>query len=190
MDSTFGDSIRALRQQLAGEIVRSLGPKAQHVLAPRFGIPQPRMSELSRGLVDRCSMEWLIRRIHRLGGSVSVTVALGDVRRGWTVRQFRRRKDRSAATPSAVRVGEPAPNIGDELRAPNIGDAKPASDVDILPAAALIPYLERLHKTYPLTGISRHRLTSRRLVPLQRNVKVPPSIRRRWPSRSERRRRH
>ena len=199
MDSTLGDSIRALRQQLAGEIARSLGPKAQHVQAPRFGIPQPRMSELSRGLVDRCSMEWLIRRIHRLGGSVSVTVALGDVRRGWTVRQFRRRQDRSAATPSAVPVGEPAPNIGDELRVPNIGDelpasnigdAKPASDVDILPAAALIPYLERLHKTYPLTGISRHRLTSRRLVPLQRNVKVPPSIRRRWPSRSERRRRH
>jgi len=95
MASTSSDPVCDLRQQLAGEIVRALGPKSQHLLAPRFGIPQPRMSELNRGLVDRCSVEWLIRRIHRLGGSVSVTVTLGDVQREWTVRQFaegRRRK--------------------------------------------------------------------------------------------------
>jgi predicted XRE-type DNA-binding protein len=92
MGTTSGDPVGDLRQQLAREIVRALGPKSQHLLAPRFGIPQPRMSELSRGQVDRCSVEWLIRRIHRLGGSVSVTVALGDVQREWTVRQFAERR--------------------------------------------------------------------------------------------------
>ena len=99
MDSTHSDPVRAFRQQLAREIVRALGPNAQHDLAPQFGIPQPRMSELSRGLVDRCSMEWLIRRIYRLGGSVNVTIALGDVRREWTVRNFKRRHTRSLAKP-------------------------------------------------------------------------------------------
>ena len=69
------------RRQLAAEIVRSLGPHSQFVIAPRYGIPQPRMSELSRGLVTRCSIEWLIRRIYRLGGTVTLTVTLGDVRR-------------------------------------------------------------------------------------------------------------
>jgi predicted XRE-type DNA-binding protein len=67
------DRIRQIRLQLAAEIVRSLGPLAQHVVAPSFGIPQPRMSELNRRLVDRCTVEWLIRRIYRMGGSVRVT---------------------------------------------------------------------------------------------------------------------
>jgi len=73
--------ILELRRQLAAEIDRSLGPMSQHVIAPNFGIPQPRMSELSRGVVDRCSVEWLIRCIHRLGGSVEITVTLGDAGR-------------------------------------------------------------------------------------------------------------
>ncbi len=94
MAPTSSNPIRDLRKQLASEIVRALGPKSQHLLAPRFGIPQPRMSELSRGLVERCSVEWLIRRIHRLGGSVSVTVALGDVQREWTVSQFAKHRRR------------------------------------------------------------------------------------------------
>jgi hypothetical protein len=41
------------------------------------------MSELNRGLVDRCSMEWLIRRIHRMGGTVEMRIALGDAGRKW-----------------------------------------------------------------------------------------------------------
>jgi predicted XRE-type DNA-binding protein len=88
------DPIHALRRQLAREITRSLGPKSQHRLAPEFGIRQPRMSELSRGVVDRYSLEWLIRRIHRLGGSVSVDVTLGDVAREWTVERFARQRGR------------------------------------------------------------------------------------------------
>lgn len=79
------DPIYAIRQQLAAEITRSLGgPGSQHVVAPYFGIRQPRMSELSRGVVDRCTVEWLMRRIHRLGGGVSVTVSLGDAYRTWS----------------------------------------------------------------------------------------------------------
>jgi predicted XRE-type DNA-binding protein len=85
------DPIHSFRRQLAREITRSLGPMAQHCIAPAFGIPQPRMSELCRGLVDRCSVEWLIRRIYRLGGSVTITVTLGDAERAWTARQFARR---------------------------------------------------------------------------------------------------
>ncbi len=75
------DPIMPLRRQLAAEIVRSLGPNSHYLLAPRCGIPQPRMSELSRGKVERCSIEWLIRRIYRLNGSVTITVTLGNYAR-------------------------------------------------------------------------------------------------------------
>jgi predicted XRE-type DNA-binding protein len=74
------DPVLPFRRQLAAEIVRSLGPHSQFVIAPSFGIRQPRMSELNRGIVARCSIEWLIRRIYRLGGTVSLTVTLGDAR--------------------------------------------------------------------------------------------------------------
>ena len=86
------DPVHEIRRQLASEIVRSLGPMSQHVVAPSFGIRQPRMSELNRGLVDRCSIEWLIRRIHRLGGTVQVTVVLGDAGRQWDVDLFAARR--------------------------------------------------------------------------------------------------
>lgn len=78
------DAIYVLRQQLAAEITRSLGgAQSQFVIAPDYGIPQPRMSELSRGLVERCTIEWLIRRIYRMGGSVTLHVEIGDARRAW-----------------------------------------------------------------------------------------------------------
>lgn len=80
--------ILEIGRQLAAEIVRSLGSGSQHVIAPSFGIPQPRMSELCRGVVDRCSVEWLIRRIHRLGGSVEISVTLGDAGRQWRLERF------------------------------------------------------------------------------------------------------
>ena len=67
MAAPFDDIIMSLRRQLAAEIVRSLGEGSQHTIAPTFGIRQPRMSELNRGVVERCTVEWLIRRIHRLG---------------------------------------------------------------------------------------------------------------------------
>ena len=74
------DPITALRAQLAREIVRALGGSfAQHFISARYGIPQPRMSELCRGKVQRCSMEWLIRRIHRMGGRVSISIVIGDL---------------------------------------------------------------------------------------------------------------
>jgi predicted XRE-type DNA-binding protein len=86
--------ILALRRQLAAEIVRSLGEDSQHDISRHFGIPQPRMSELNRGLVDRCSVEWLIRRVHRLGGAVELTVTLGDARREWMRAEFARMRAR------------------------------------------------------------------------------------------------
>jgi predicted XRE-type DNA-binding protein len=73
------DPIYALRVQLAGEISRALGGSfAQHFISARYGISQPRMSELCRGTVDRCSIEWLIHRVHRMGGTVRLVVELGD----------------------------------------------------------------------------------------------------------------
>ena len=87
------DAIYMLRQQLAAEISRSLGGSdSQFVIAPYYGIPQPRMSELSRGLVDRCTIEWLIRRVYRLGGSVTLQVELGDAARAWSQAMRARRR--------------------------------------------------------------------------------------------------
>jgi predicted XRE-type DNA-binding protein len=91
------DPIYAIRRQLAAEITRSLGGAgSQHVVAPHFGIRQPRMSELSRGVIDRCTIEWLIRRIHHLGGAVTVSVTLGDARRTWSDAMRRRSLARRA----------------------------------------------------------------------------------------------
>jgi hypothetical protein len=53
------------------------------------------MSELNRGVVDRCSVEWLIRRIHRLGGSIAITVTLGDARREWLIDRTQAIRSRS-----------------------------------------------------------------------------------------------
>ena len=92
------DPIYIIRQQLAAEITRSLGgAESQHVVAPHFGIRQPRMSELSRGVVDRCTIEWLIRQIHRLGGGVTVNVTLDDAYRAWGAAMRRRSLARRAA---------------------------------------------------------------------------------------------
>ena len=82
------DPLLELKRRLAAEIVRSLGEGSQHVISRHFGISQPRMSELNRGVVDRCSMDWLIRRIHRLGGTVTVAVTVGDARREWMRGKF------------------------------------------------------------------------------------------------------
>ena len=87
------DPIYGLRQQLAAQITRALGgADSQFVIAPHYGIRQPRMSELSRGIVQRCTCEWLIRRIYRMGGRVEIRVELGDVRRAWFQERFRRRR--------------------------------------------------------------------------------------------------
>jgi|SRR5689334_1737695 len=86
------DPIYLLRQQLASEITRSLGGGgSQFVIAPYYGIRQPRMSELSRGIVDRCTVEWLIRKIYRLGGSVTLQIEVGDAARAWRQAKLRRR---------------------------------------------------------------------------------------------------
>src|SRR5689334_1194932 len=98
MRASPDDPIYAIRRQLAAEITRSLrGAESQHVVAPYFGIRQPRMSELSRGVVDRCTIEWLIRRIHRLGGGVTLSVNLGDAYRTWGDAMRRRSLARRAA---------------------------------------------------------------------------------------------
>ena len=91
------DPILLLRRQLAAEIVRSLGEDSQHDISRHFGIPQPRMSELNRGVVDRCTVEWLIKRVYRLGGSVELVVKLGDARRDWMRAAFARMRARHRA---------------------------------------------------------------------------------------------
>ena len=78
------ERVHALRQELAAAIVRSLGPMAQHAVSRSYGISQPRMSELNRGVVDRCTIDWLVHRIHRLGGSVMLTITVPDAGRAWT----------------------------------------------------------------------------------------------------------
>jgi predicted XRE-type DNA-binding protein len=86
------DPIYIMRQHLAAEITRALGgADSQFVISAYYGIPQPRMSELSRGLVERCTIEWLIRRIYRMGGSVTLRVEVGDARRAWWDAKFRKR---------------------------------------------------------------------------------------------------
>ena len=85
------DPIYLLRQQLAAEITRALGGSdSQFDIAPHYGIRQPRMSELSRGVVQRCTMEWLIRRIYRMSGTVGLHIELGDARRAWWREALRR----------------------------------------------------------------------------------------------------
>ena len=98
MASYSENVVWGIRKQLAAEIARSLGPGSQYAIAPSFGIAQPRMSELSRGIVDRCSVEWLIRRIERMGGTVQVTVTLGDAGRKWMSDRFQAQR----AGPAAV----------------------------------------------------------------------------------------
>jgi len=110
------DAILALRRQLAAAIDRALGPGAQHALSRAYGIPQPRMSELSRGVVDRCTVEWLIRRVDRMGGSVTLSIQLGDVGRAWHRERFermraRRRQAANVATKVATNVATTATNL-------------------------------------------------------------------------------
>ena len=107
------DPVLPLRRQLAAEIARSLGPMAQYGLAPAFGIRQPRMSELERGVVVRCTVEWLIRRIYRMGGSVRIEVTLGDVAR---------KRARAAANEWRKRHG--LPPLPPDLR-PDIAPVRP-----------------------------------------------------------------
>ena len=94
--------IYLLRQQLAAEITRALGgADSQFVIAPYYGIRQPRMSELSRGVVERCTIEWLIRRIHHMGGRVTLHVEIGDARRAWSEAMRRRRAKARASSRSS-----------------------------------------------------------------------------------------
>jgi predicted XRE-type DNA-binding protein len=94
MTRSHDERIMALRRQLAAAIVQSLGPDSQHVISASFGIPQPRMSELNRGVVNRCSIEWLIDRIHRLGGTVELTITVPNAERRWWQERFARMRAR------------------------------------------------------------------------------------------------
>ena len=93
------DPIYILRQHLAAEITRSLGgADSQFTIAPYYRIRQPRMSELARGLVERCTIEWLIRRIYRMGGSVTIHVELGDARRAWWMARLKEKVARDESS--------------------------------------------------------------------------------------------
>jgi predicted XRE-type DNA-binding protein len=89
--------VMSLRRQLAAEIVHALGPSAYSRMVESFGIPEPRWSELERCKVERYSIEWLIRLIGRLGGSVRITVTLGDVGREWHMARWARARAAKAA---------------------------------------------------------------------------------------------
>jgi predicted XRE-type DNA-binding protein len=92
--------VTALRRQLAEAITKAVGGKqGQHVIAPAYGIPQNRMSELARGRVHRHTMEWMIRRIHLMGGSVHLSITLGDVVRQWWLRPTRDKRKRQTVMP-------------------------------------------------------------------------------------------
>lgn len=110
MRSKPNDRILELRRQLAREIVGALGPGAQHTISASYGISQPRMSELERGIVDRCSVEWLIRRIGQMGGTVEVRVTVGDVKREWHRERFARMRGRRGLDDGRLRRDSPRPH--------------------------------------------------------------------------------
>ncbi|HWJ13496.1 MAG TPA: XRE family transcriptional regulator [Gemmatimonadaceae bacterium] len=93
------DPVLILRRTLAAAISKALGPKSQHVVASYFGIAQPRMSELEHGIVARCTIDWLVRRVYRMGGSVTIQVVLGDAGRAWRQQRLARNRLRRTATP-------------------------------------------------------------------------------------------
>jgi hypothetical protein len=66
--------------------------EASRALKFRHGSANERDSRasslLTRGVVDRCTIEWLIRRVHRMGGSVTLSIELGDAGRAWLRERF------------------------------------------------------------------------------------------------------
>jgi predicted XRE-type DNA-binding protein len=94
--------ILELRRQLAREITRAVGPLGAEVVTPAYGISQPRMSELAREQVDRHTVEWLIRRIHAMGGTVTLSIELGNVAEEWRRERFRGMAARRATLMSKV----------------------------------------------------------------------------------------
>ncbi len=89
----------SLRRELAAAITAAAGPNAQFIVGPAYGIRQPRMSELERGKVYRTSMEWLIRRIHLMGGSVALTITLPDVQTAHRRASLAYQRQRKAIVP-------------------------------------------------------------------------------------------
>jgi hypothetical protein len=68
-----------LRRQLAAAIAASLGPNAQEVSAPPYGIPQPRMSQLERGVVGR----------YRAAAARRIEQGTGNRHDEWVLRELR-----------------------------------------------------------------------------------------------------
>ena len=85
------DPIPELKQQLAREITRLLGRYHQEVAAAILGLEQPRMSELSRGRLDRFSLQRLIRLLANVGRRVELTVIHPADPRIRLLPRFRRR---------------------------------------------------------------------------------------------------
>ncbi|MEM1118067.1 MAG: helix-turn-helix transcriptional regulator [Bacteroidota bacterium] len=65
-----------LRSRLAVEIARYVAAEGitQAEAAERFGVTQPRVSDLVRGRIDRFSIDALVNILARAGRSVEVTV--------------------------------------------------------------------------------------------------------------------
>lgn len=106
--------ILKLRRQLARAIVDALGPMGRYCVAPSYGIPGPRYSELARGQVGRCSLEWLIERVYRMGGTVAIEVVVGDAGRAWHLAHASRatRASRASLVPKMEQGSLGTPHSG------------------------------------------------------------------------------
>jgi predicted XRE-type DNA-binding protein len=124
MSKRVDDRLHAMRRQLAAAIVQALRPDSQHAISRSLGIPQPRMSELNRGVVVRCTIDWLIDRVHRLGGTVTLTVAVPDARRAWQTARFAAMRARRQNGTAALRApGRDAATSADSLVVLGGGDS-------------------------------------------------------------------
>ena len=68
------DPIPALKRQIAREIRTLIGRYNQHVAADALGIDQPRMSDILRDRLERCSLEKLIRLLAHIDYRAELTL--------------------------------------------------------------------------------------------------------------------
>lgn len=71
------DPVRHLKQQLAREICALVQPVQQCIAAYTLDVDQPLISRLRHGDVERVSLDRLIRMLHRVGRTVTLSVASG-----------------------------------------------------------------------------------------------------------------
>jgi predicted XRE-type DNA-binding protein len=68
------DPIARIKSEMAELVVQRTLRGTQEMAAAFLRIDQPRMSNLRRGVLDRFSLEQLLRFITRAGGEIQITV--------------------------------------------------------------------------------------------------------------------